>query len=143
MGGQPLLSKFLPFHCLHNPWKGLTLTHSGPASVALVDLPKTWLDAYLATIDLPVSPRNWQFTIPFCSCNQERQFLCDLEMSNSGSTWKEEAYQLPLQLTFPLQRKNFWSKERTGIHFTACTALHVSRAFRCPPAPFCARNFDE
>ena len=66
LGGQPLLSKFLPLvtaTVLRNTWKGLTLARSGPVSVALVDSAKTWLDVYLSTIDLPVSLRNWQFTV--------------------------------------------------------------------------------
>ena len=40
------------------------------------------------------------------------KFLCFLEMSNSVSTRKKEAQQLPLKSE---QRKNFQSKERTAV----------------------------
>ena len=60
------------------------------------------------------------------------QFLCDLEMSNSGSTRKKEAYQLPLKSE---QRKT--SVEGTDyIHFTACTMYSMFRALFGVPRLF-------
>ena len=53
------------------------------------------------------------------------QFLCDLEMSNSGSSRKKEAYQLPLKSE---QRKKLSVKGTDYIRFTACTVHSMFRA---------------
>ena len=133
--------KFLPFATvLRNPWQGLTLTCSGPVSVAArhLSIPQRRVAGMIRRPS--TLPRNWRFTFPFCSCHQERHSFC--------ATWKcqtrarlgeKEAYQLPLNSE---QRKYFG--RRNGLHSFHCMhyALNVSRAFRCPP-PFCARTFDE
>ena len=66
---------------------------------------------YLATIDPSSLPRNWRFTFPFCSCNQERHSFCATwKCQTRARIGKKEAYQLPLKSE---QRNNFRSKERT------------------------------
>ena len=96
LGGQPLLSKFLPLvtaTVLRNPGKGLTLT---AVSVALVDPAKTWLDVYLSTIDLPVSLRNWQFTV--ASVHAARSDTVSMPLGNVKLGLDSEKRSLPVTL---------------------------------------------
>ena len=119
---RPLLSKFLPFATvLRNPWQGLTLTCSGPDSVAAMHMHLS-IPQRRVTGSVFGDHRSFQspkelavhFSLRFVQPGAT-QLLCDLKMSNSGSTRKKEAYQLPLKSE---QRKNFRSKERTTFIFS-------------------------
>ena len=91
---------------------------------------------YSATIDPSSLPRNWWFTFPFCSCNQERHsdsFCATWKCQTRGSTRKKKG-SLPVTLEVWTE-KNFRSKERTtfiSLHAlcTQCFAhLSVSPTF--------------
>ena len=93
---------------------------------------------YSATIDPSSLPRNWRFTFPFCSCNQERHSFCATwKCQTRAQLGKEEAYQLLLKSE---QRKNFRSKERTT--FISLHALCTQCFVRFSVSPTCLRaNF--
>ena len=127
---RPLLSKFLPFATvLRNPWQGLTLTCSGPVSVAArhLSIPQRRVAGsvfgdhrhFQSPKELAV-----HFSLLFVQPGAT-QFLCDLEMSNSGSTRKKGS--LPATLEVKTEKK--LSVEGTDyIHFTACTVHSMFRA---------------
>ena len=101
-----------------------------------------WLDVCLLTIDLSASAENWHFTVPFCSCSQERHSVC--------ATWK---CQIRARLGKRKSTSYPWSLKRernfgrmNGLH--AFISLHVLctscfACFWCPHLNFCTRNFDE
>ena len=113
---RPLLSKFLPF-------LPLSFVIHGKASLWFaVDWFRWHLSIPQRRMAGSVFGDQWPFQSPkelavhfsllFVQPGAT-QFLCDLEMSNSGSTWKKkEAYLLHVPLKSE-QRKNFRSKERT------------------------------
>ena len=81
---------------------------------------------YSATIDPSSLPRNWRFTFPFCSCNQERHSFCATwKCQTRARLRKKEAYQLPLKSE---QRKKLSVEGTDYIHFTACTMHSMFRA---------------
>ena len=105
-----LLSKFLPFPtAIRNPWKGLTLTRGGRFRWHL-SIPQRCRWTCVRRPSTSVS-RNWRFTFPFCSCNQERHRCCaTCKCQTRARFGKKEAYQLPSKSE---QRNNFRSTERT------------------------------
>ena len=124
---------------LRNPWKGLTLTAHwfGGTCRSGKDVP--WRN--LAAIDLPVDlPRSWQFTVPFCSCNQERYSFCAIWQCQIRARLGKKK---PTSYPWSLNRERTLGR-RNGLAFISlhapCTSCFVR--FRCHP-PFWARNFDE
>ena len=85
---------------------------------------------YLAATDHPVFPRNWQFTIPFCSGNQERHSFCaTLQCQIRARLGRKK----PTRHPWSLKRERTLGR-RNGLHSFHCMhyALHVSRAFGVP-----------
>ena len=80
-----------------------------PVSVALVDpARRTWTCVRRPSTSVP---RNWRFTFPFCSCNQEQHHCCaTCKCQTRARLGKKEAYQLPSKSE---QRNYFRSTERT------------------------------
>ena len=69
-------------------------------------------------------PRNWRFTFPFCSCNQERHSFCATwQCQTRARLGKKEAYQLPLK-----SEKKLSVEGTDYIHITACTMHSMFRA---------------
>ena len=112
---RPLRSKFLSFATvLRNPWQGLTLTCSGPVSVAArhLSIPQRRVAGSVFGDHRPFrSPKELavHFSLLFVPPGAT-QFLCDLEMSNLGSTRKKGS--LPATLEVWTEKK-LRSKERT------------------------------
>ena len=144
LGARPLLSKFLPFATVlrksmarslfDSQWTGFGGTCRSRKDV-------TYCAGSVFGDHRPFqSPK--ELAVHFSLLLVQpgaTQFLCDLEMSNSGSTRKKEAYQLPLKSE---QRKNFRSKERTTFISLYALSTQCFARFSVSP-PFCARTFDE
>ena len=107
---------------LRNPWKGITLTVDRFWWHLSIRQRRTLtnIGGHRPPSLLPAFHRSLPSVQPGAT-----QFLCALEMSNSGSTRKKEAYQLSLKSK---QRKNSRLEERTGILFTACIVHFMFRA---------------